>query len=313
MPLSVFRACLSVLASGLILGSCMSEPEGRRPVANNGTSSGVFRVSLENGGGASIAGKVFNGVQPSALAWTEVAKSGACVLSKPKAPFCDGGCGSGGLCVSDGVCKPFPKAVSVGKVTVTGVKTKAGAAAFSMEPGFGTVYQPAVGTSLEPSPFAEGDAVAIAAAGDTAVGPFTVSAKGIVRLALAADSIVLADAKPVLLKWAAPAKDVGSKVHVYLDISHHGGTKGKIECEGPDNGSLEIAATLVDQLKALGVSGFPTVEATRMNVGKNEAAGVELILESLIVRNVGIPGLISCDEDNPCPSGKTCQQDMQCK
>jgi hypothetical protein len=201
----------------------------------------------------------------------------------------------------------------VGKVTVTGVKLKSAAASFAMTQLFNN-YQPGVADSLAYPPFAEGDAVTFSAAGDSALGAFKVTATGIGLLTVLNDTITMADGKPITLKWTAPAKAGASVVAVYVDISHHGGSKGKIECEGPDNGSLVIAANLVDQLKALGVSGYPKIEITRKSTGTNADVKVSLVVESLVSRDLEIPGLISCDGSTAvCPDGKTCQPDLQCK
>jgi hypothetical protein len=294
-----------------------STEEDKKPSSGSHPTSGGFTVSLVEATSFSSAysavlGKVYDGPSPSALVWKQVAASGACKLYTPRAPFCETPCGSTALCVADNTCQDYPRSISAGKVTVKGVKDKSGQASFSMDPLLNSYQQP-TGTQLAFPPFSEGDAVTFSAAGDTGIGAFAISANGIGPLAILNDTITLADGKPILLKWT-PAKSAGaSTVTAMVDISHHGGTKGKIECEGPDNGEMEIAAALVDQLKALGVSGFPKVEVTRKAVAANKDVNVSLSLESMITKSLSIPGLISCGGDEECPDGKTCQSDMQCK
>jgi hypothetical protein len=295
----------------------MNESTDGNPPAGESNTSGYFRIVLTekttlSQGLPTVQGKVYAGPLPEAITWVEKARSGACTLYEPKAPYCDPGCGSGAQCVSDGVCKEYPKSIGVGKVTVNGVKTQAGSTTFAMDPILNG-YQPPAGTNLEYLPFAEGDPVTVSAAGDTGLGAFSVAAKAIARLSVLNDSIVLADGLPIQLRWTPPGKDVGSAVSVSIDISHHGGTKGKIECETADNGSLDIAASLVDALKALGVSGWPQIQITRKTVGVNDKVHVDLEIASPIAKPLSIPGLVSCTGDEDCPEGKTCQQDMQCK
>lgn len=297
--------------------SCMDDSGGGKAPAGSGSSFGSFQVSLVEPTGitqgfTSVLGQLYSGPTPSSLIWEAGAKSGSCQVFTPRVPFCEQPCGSGAICVADGKCQDFPKAIGAGKVTVTGVKTQSGAMSFSMDPILNT-YQPAGGTLLAFPPFAEGDAVTFSATGDTSVAAFSVSAHGISPLAALADSFALADGKPIELEWT-PAKDpAASFVSVLVDLSHHGGTKGKIECEGADDGKLEIAAVLVDQLKALGVSGFPKIEISRKAIASNAEANVELVLESAVTKPLGIPGLVSCTEDAGCPTGQTCQQDLKCK
>lgn len=299
--------------------SCMNDSTGgsNKPPAAEFKGSGYFRVILTektavDRGLPTVQGKIYDGPMPSSILWHETAKSGVCALYKPEAPFCDPGCGSKATCVSDGVCQAFPKLIGVGKVTVTGMKTQAGLTTFVMDPILNG-YQPPAGTNLEYLPFAEGDPVSASAAGDTGMGAFSVSGKAISRLVLLNDSIVLEDGKPVQLRWTPPGKDVGSTVAVKVDISHHGGSKGKIECETADNGSLDISASLIDALKALGMSGWPVIEVTRRTVAANTQVGVNLEIESPIALPLSIPGLISCTGDENCPDGKTCQEDLQCR
>jgi hypothetical protein len=305
----VFPLCLWAVA-------CMNDP-GDKPPTGNGPSSGSFQVSLVeptpiSQGFTSVLGKVFNGPTPSAVAWKETAKIGSCRLLIPRAPFCATPCGSGAICVDDNKCQDFPKAIGAGRVTATGLKTKAGATSFTMDPVLNG-YQPMGGTIVDFPPFAEGDAVTFSASGDTGVGPFTVSSKGIGPMVLLNDSIVLADGKAINLQWTPPGLTGNSTVSVKVDISHHGGLKGVIDCQAADNGSLEIAASLVDQLKALGVSGFPKMEVTRKATGTNDKVKVDLVIESMTTKDVSIPGLISCDGDEDCPTGQTCQPDLRCQ
>lgn len=306
------------LSLALMAASCTNEPaeEGPNPPGTSKTY-GNFQVSLVaptpiTPGFTSVLGALYNGPTPSPLNWKETAKSGSCTLLTPKAPFCETPCGSGATCVADDKCQDYPKAVTAGKVTVTGIKTKAGATNFTMDPQ-NKNYQPAGGLILDFPPFAEGEAVLISAAGDTGAAAFSISAKGIGALQILNDSIVMADGKAISLIWTPPANPANSTVSVLVDISHHGGTKGKIECSGPDNGALEIPAALVDQLKALGVSGFPKIEIARRAVGKSTDNNAELVLESMVNKALNIPGLISCGGDEDCPDGKTCQKDLQCK
>jgi hypothetical protein len=302
----------------LIAGSCTNEPEFvLGPPAGSGKVHGSFQVTLKaptsiTQGYTAVLGRLYDGPSPSALAWKEASASGGCKLLTPDAPFCETSCGSKALCVEDGKCQDFPKSVTAGRVAVEGIKTKAGSSAFSMDPLLNS-YQPAAGTILEFPPFAEGEQVTFSAAGDTAVSAFTLSAQGISPLAVLNDTIVLADGQPIALRWTAPANPANSSVSVLVDISHHGGTKGKIECEVPDNGSLDIPAAMVDALKALGVAGFPKLEASRKAVVTQQGGNVKLVLESMVVKDLSIPGLVSCSGNEDCPDGQTCQPELLCK
>jgi len=205
----------------------------------------------------------------------------------------------------------FPAALDAGTITVRGMKTASGTASFTMDPVLG-VYQPA-GIQFRNPPFAEGDSVVVSAAGGKGVPAFTLVARGVGIPDLLNDSIVL-DGRTLRILWTPrdPAAEASSML-IGLEVSHHGGIKGVIECVAEDDGEAEIAGTLVTQLKELGVSGFPQIELLRRSSGGLEGHGVSLVVEAVILRYATIPGLISCREDAECPEGQSCQADFKCQ
>ena len=93
-----------------------------------------------------------------------------------------------------------------------------------------------------------------------------------------------------------------------------------IECDVGDTGSLELPADMIDQLKALGISGWPSIVVSRKAIGlaNNSQVQVDLVIVSTLEMFVDIPGLVSCTcpvgEPCPeCPAGQTCQDDLKCE
>jgi hypothetical protein len=109
-------------------------------------------------GFASFLGKIFDGTTPAQIVWEEKAREGDCWLSEPRVPFCETPCGGSAVCVEDDVCHPYPTAISVGTVTLSGVQTTDGRSEFSMDP-IASSYQPTGGIRLPCEPFAAGDEV----------------------------------------------------------------------------------------------------------------------------------------------------------
>lgn len=264
-------------------------------------------------GKTSVLGKIYDGPTPAQIVWEPGVAEGACQLWTPRVPFCSTPCGGSAVCVEDETCQPYPSAHSAGTVTAKGIATTAGETTFAMSP-VANNYQPPAGVQLAYPAFAEGDDITLEASGGD-FSPFTLAAKGVSPLEVTNDSIPLQTGKAVTLQWT-PAKDPAlSSIHVKLDISHHGGTKGMVECDAPDEGSLELPASLVTALLDLGVAGFPTVVVTRRSVGSVTIAPgrVDLVVSSSVEHAVQIDGLTSCSADADCPGGQTCQADLTCK
>jgi len=279
---------------------------------------GSFKIEVkadEGGpttGTTSVLGKVSNGATPASVVWEEVASEGSCRLEKPRVPFCSPACGSA-VCVEDDVCQAYPDGQSVGTVTLSGVNDTGGGATLTLKE-VAKAYQAPAGTTFAYPPFAEGDPVHLKATGGDLPG-FELEARGVATLWLGDEASALESGKPLELKWTAAADPKASSVHLKLDVSHHGGSKGMIECDQDDTGSLTIPASLMTQLLDLGVAGFPTVIVTRSTTAQaNVGTGVvALVVASTTEHAVTVPGVDSCTADDQCPDGETCQADLTCQ
>jgi hypothetical protein len=257
----------------------------------------------------SVLGKFNDGPTPTPAAWQVKSEANGCKLYTPRVLFCDPACErTTQVCVEDDTCATYPKATSVGTIKLTGL----GSNELSMDP-VANNYQPKAGTTVPHPPCSEGATITLDAAGG-AYAPFSIATKCIAPLAFAA-ALTLEKDKPLKLSWNAPGQAGLAKIGVKLDISHHGGSKGKIECEVDDTGSLEIPAAMVTALIDLGVAGFPTIVLTRKTsaAGSGNAQNVALNITSPVERAITIPGLTSCTDNAECPMGQTCQADLTCK
>jgi hypothetical protein len=318
-------ACSSSVTPGTTSGA--GGPDAGQPdgsIGDPNTLVGTFQVRLiapvpatantpGTPGNTAVLGKIFDGPTPNQIVWEEVAKEGACRLSTPRVPFCKEPCGGSAACVEDDTCQDYPLAHSAGKVTVKGLQTESGAATFTMDP-IADNYQPPGSVKLLYPAFAEGDEVSVEASGDY-FSAFTLTAKGVAPLMILNDTITIETDKAVTLTWTPPGQAGLSKIYVKLDISHHGGTKGMLECDTDDTGSIDLPAALLTQLVNLGVAGFPTIVVSRKAAGSTTIAPgrVDLIIASDVERGVAIPGLTSCTSDMDCPNGQTCQSNLSCK
>jgi hypothetical protein len=295
-------------------GSSAVTPDG----GEAGDLVGAFSVLLNEAldgtpAYASIIGNVHSGPTPSAVQLNVSDTAGDCQLSKPLAHVCGSGCGGTAVCVADGVCQNNPTLEDVGAVTVSGVAKATGEKTVMLTSVNGNYSVTADDEPAYP-PFSEGDDVEVDATGGK-YPAFSIRAKAIAPLVLPAGTVTVQRNQPVPLKWTAAGAAATSKIHVKLEISHHGGLKGQIDCDTTDTGTLEISASLVTELVDLGYSGYPSITVSRSAIGSTTIAPgrVELRLGEDIIRDVQIPGLVSCTGDADCPTGQTCQTDLQCK
>jgi hypothetical protein len=318
---SATRPLLSILCAAAC-GGGGTDPDARRgdpsllvgafelevvaPIAANGTTPA-------RDGYTSVLGTIYDAPQPSPLAWAVTMTDGACTLYVPDPPFCATPCGTDAVCVAADTCQAYATKQSVGAVTARGLATTAGADELVMTPVVNN-YQVPAGTTLAYPAFAEGDALELAAEGSAFTDPFTLSAMGIGELALAnADGLALVRGEALALGWTAGTVS-GAAVTVKLDISHHGGSKGKIECRAPDTGALVLGAGLVAALLDLGAAGFPTIIVARTITASAviSAGRVDLNVSAEVERPIAVPGVESCTEDTECTPPESCQDDLTC-
>ena len=264
-------------------------------------------------GHTTVYGKVFNGPTPETIEWEAQSTDGDCTLYTPHVPYCETPCGGAAACVADNTCQAYPRSQGLGTVTLAGVTTADGATSFDMTP-ISNGYQPPASVSLPFDAFAAGDRIAIQTSGGDTVAPFSVETRGIEPLSLTSTDFQLDGSRPITVAWTAGAEP-SARISVKLDISHHGGSKGKILCDTADDGELVIGSELAGALRDLGVSGFPTIVVSRSATGSTaiRAGRVDLVTSSILEVPVTVPGLVSCNSDDDCPDGLTCQTDLSCQ
>ncbi|MBN2529472.1 MAG: hypothetical protein JXR76_24000 [Deltaproteobacteria bacterium] len=268
----------------------------------------LFAKAADTGRYTSLNGSVSDSVSPTAV--PEILKEeGDCALIGPRKLFCDTTCESGETCGLEGTCVPSPVKKSVGTVTVTGLDQE-----LSVEP------KPIIVSYSEkiddPFPaFEEGATVEVSAAGDEIDG-FSLSAKGVSLItADGMSEVVIESGASVPLSWDASGDSTGDEyVHVELVVNTHGATAGWIECNVADTGSAEIPESLITALMELGLSGFPSLVIQRLSTDSTtvDEGCVDLKVYSEAEITVTIPGLQSCNSDDDCDDGETCQPDLQC-
>jgi hypothetical protein len=273
---------------------------------------GAFLIELKPpagsaAGSTSLGGKVFDGPTPSTVVWDLAEQTGSCQLLVPRAPLCSPRCPGEQACVETNQCAGYPTSQDLGTIQVRGL----GAAPFAVDP-IVNGYQLPVDLTLPFPPAAEGAPVEVAVSSGP-FGAFTLATKVVAPLASTGD-LLLERAKAIPLTWTAAGMPALARIQIKVEISHHGGPKGKIECDVADTGAFEVPAALVTKLIDLGVAGFPTVSITRAATGTATIAPGQVILQvlSAVVHQVKVAGYTSCSDDMPCPMGKVCQPNQVC-
>jgi hypothetical protein len=123
--------------------------------------------------------------------------------------------------------------------------------------------------------------------------------------------VAVRSGQPVQAKWTPPSTAGSSRIWIKLDIAHHGGKTGEIQCDVPDTGSFDIPEALVTQLVGLGLAGYPSIIVKRYSSGSDASSPqLKVLIESSVERYVDT-GIVSCNSGEPCPSGMQCDLDKK--
>lgn len=266
------------------------------------TGVGEFVIELGNGF-TRVGGEVNDAVLGSDVP-TEVDTEGDCRLLQDVVTTCDPGCPAATqACSPDGVCVALPRKRDVGSVTVRGLLVP-----LVMQPNASTRSYANPALPQLPNPgFVPGADLRIASAGGD-YAPFELRGWGISPLVLSGDVIDVRRGQPVRLAWEAPEVPGPARVNVELNINFHGSNSARIECDFPDTGAAEIAARLVDGLFARGLSGNPTLTATRRSATSAtiEPGCVQMLVYSEVSTPVQVEGVVTCRTSSDCPPPQMC-------
>jgi len=269
---------------------------------------GGFRLLLEQPGAGepytTFSGWVEDAVDPELLAESTMS-IGDCSLMVGSNNFCDPKCSADERCDVDGQCVPKPVRQNAGLVQVEGMVD----GPLSIEPREGRFNYEGRGFTTYPG-FQEGARIDLWTEGGTLV-PMAFVAEGVAELSVQESEVPLVEGEAAMVTWDPPAASGRTRMLVDLNVTLHGGTGPRIECDTEDDGSLEIAAELVGELLKVDYSGFPGITLKRQTSDAVEGPGgcVDLVVSSAIDRHpVQIEGLFSCSPSTGilCPDGMVC-------
>jgi hypothetical protein len=260
--------------------------------------AGGFKVEKQVDFGV-VQGEVRDGVVPTAIP-TVVDDDGRCRLLERRNLACFPACVGMETCGESGACIPFPRQVSVGEVSISGLTRD-------------TVMSPLMpGNSyLSPGatnpPYGVESPIVLSASGQERIPAFQLFGIGSEPLGDAL-TWVLTPGSDLVLEWPAPTANVATTVLAELTIDQHGITPLSLSCELEDTGTATIPAAIVDRLIASGVTGFPNGRLTRRTADHVDLAigCVDLVVGSPLAASISVSGFTPCDAPADCPSGQTC-------
>jgi hypothetical protein len=224
----------------LVSSACGSDPPSLldpapefAPIATISVFEASNRGFLTRGARAAI-------VDPDDPLETEIARAGNCRLLVFEEDTCSPPCDEGqGVCVDDACVTPSLH--SAGVITLDGL-----AVPLTLTPNAGAVYGQDQG-GLPEDLFADDATIAASAPGDERAG-FALETSGVARVTptLDVDQITLLEDTDTVVRWTPAAPDL-ARVRVQLRSNSEGATlpsDARIECEGPDTGSLRVPQQL---------------------------------------------------------------------
>lgn len=246
-----------------------------------------------------VQGAVFEGVVPTAIPRL-VSEAGPCSLLERQNLVCTPACVGATTCGEDGACIPYPRQMSVGIVTISGLTQATNLS--PQDPGNG-YFAP----GADNPPFAVGSEVTLKADGASGQAGFELNGFGSPPLGTK-PSWLIERGKSLSVAWENGDSDARTRVTVELSVDQHGISPLTLACEFDDTGTASIPATVVDQLLDSGVSGFPNGRIFRRTADRVllEHGCVDLLVGSPLAADVTVAGVVPCKRVADCPMGQTC-------
>lgn len=234
-----------------------------------------------------------------------VATEGDCVLYRKNNPFCTPTCTGTDTCDYNGECIPYPVNQSLGTVSISGL-----AVPIAMEPVVpGNLY---FATDVPYPPWSGGELVTLTS--EPADLP-ALTLEGVAPMPFTPGDTLwtLTAGQPLTAHWDAPAGPVRTKVELQLLIDQHGNAPGSLRCNFDDDGEATVSAAMLDQLRGLGISGFPsgkltrqTIDSTTVDLGGGESGCADFAVRMPRGIKVTVSGHIPCKKTADCPSPMVC-------
>jgi hypothetical protein len=257
----------------------------------------------------SVAGQVYDGVAPRDVP-VAVASEAGCTLYAAPVTQCNPECNAvSQVCAEGNLCQPRPAARDLGKVTVRGLLVP-----LVMEANRVTkAYANAASSRLPHPGFSPGARLRLSTSGGDYT-PIELRGWGVSPLQGVPNPVAVRAGEGVSISWQAPADAGPARVHLNLNVNHHGSTNNWLECDVEDSGSAQLPSALVDALLERGRSGYPTLTVSRRSVSSAqiEPGCVELLVSSEIVSDAMRDGLTSCSRATDCASGQSCGPEFYC-
>jgi hypothetical protein len=308
-------------AMSLLAVGCGGDPAGAasdpgaddgRPLSYEpcpaGERVGSFVIELTDAY-TSVGGKVFDAVAPRDVP-VEVSSEGDCTLFTTPVMQCNPACDpSAQVCGAGNQCLPQPRARDVGDVTVRGLLVP-----LRLQPNDVTkAYTNPASAQLPQPGFEPGARLRLSSSGGD-YAPIDLSGWGVSLLQGVSNPVAVQAGQGVPVSWQAPQDPGPARVHLNLNINHHGSSTNWIECDVPDSGSASVPAGLVDTLLARGQSGFPTLTVTRRSASSTqiEPGCVELLVSSESISDVQLDDIQSCSRADDCAPGQSCGPEFFC-
>ncbi|MFO0745814.1 MAG: threonine/serine exporter family protein [Myxococcota bacterium] len=221
------------------------------------TRLGGFQV-VDDGEFGYAEGTISDSVLPVAVLEV-VATDAECTLYQKKNPFCSPPCNASQTCDYSGTCIPYPAPQDLGDVTLTGLDGGT-VVMHPVQPG--NLYY---ATDIPYPPWTAGAALQLTTAGG-AFAALTLDGVAPTAFTPTETTWSLSAGQPLTVHWDAPTGPVATKVELQLLIDQHGNAPGSLRCLFDDDGEGTVSAAILDQLRNLGISGFPSGKLTRQTV-----------------------------------------------